>query len=429
KSACDAKQCANGGTCIETYSGDTGCICKEGFQGPKCEEHSENYISLCDAHECMNAYGCEERRLTSWYGFIEYSCKCNPGWTGKSCDQRLSCPCKNDGECLYLHEPHSLPVCKCPEGWFGEFCEKNHICRIGKKCYNQGICVEDESDARKYRCECQPGFSGNNCELKEDKCRENPCRNRAKCFDLGTDLFCQCLHGFEGRFCERKIVQRNKTNQVQAPVELPYRPICEEIKDICNNGGKCLQLPGQELQCLCKPGFGGKFCEQQKNFCEQNPCQNRGTCEFDSEEGFQCRCVSNWTGRWCHISPFENQELKKKRCLNKGVTKLDYLNRLHCACKDDWGGSFCHTRASKDQNYCQQISCKNGAVCLAVDVVGGVCNCRPGYFGTRCEIKSNSCQNHPWYASIISIIMFLKPSSWQMPRNREWAFVQMSRRN
>ena len=45
-------------------------------------------------------------------------------------------------------------------------------------------------------------------------------------------------------------------------------------------------------------GFGGYYCEQEKNHCKNSPCNNNATC-LDLQNGFRCLCTSNFTGDKC----------------------------------------------------------------------------------------------------------------------------------
>ena len=52
------------------------------------------------------------------------------------------------------------------------------------------------------------------------------------------------------------------------------------------------------------PGFGGSYCEQERNHCETSPCRNNATC-LDLQNGFKCLCTSNFTGEKCDGMSYE----------------------------------------------------------------------------------------------------------------------------
>jgi hypothetical protein len=73
------------------------------------------------------------------------------------------------------------------------------------------------------------------------------------------------------------------------------------------NGAKCFAKNKKEYQCVCTPGFEGKFCEIDINECEildsntgvsHSPCKNNGKC-FNLINKYYCECSSSKTGKNC----------------------------------------------------------------------------------------------------------------------------------
>ena len=63
----------------------------------------------------------------------------------------------------------------------------------------------------------------------------------------------------------------------------------------CQNGGS----PNAACSvCECLPGFTGSFCQTDIDECSPNPCQNEGTCTYESNT-FTCRCPPGYTGMSC----------------------------------------------------------------------------------------------------------------------------------
>ena len=56
-----------------------------------------------------------------------------------------------------------------------------------------------------------------------------------------------------------------------------------------------------EASCQCITGWTGKYCERKVNFCENVTCQNGGVCRplFNN---YKCECLtSSYSGRYCEI--------------------------------------------------------------------------------------------------------------------------------
>lgn len=71
-------------------------------------------------------------------------------------------------------------------------------------------------------------------------CNPNPCKNGG-CEEGTFGPICQCLHGFEGSFCER-----DSDECLQSP---------------CQNGGLCENLQGS-FRCNCSMLYKGSLCEE-----------------------------------------------------------------------------------------------------------------------------------------------------------------------
>ena len=54
------------------------------------------------------------------------------------------------------------------------------------------------------------------------------------------------------------------------------------------------------IQCICKPGFGGSYCETRLDPCQSFPCMNLGICEI-SGSSYTCTCQPGYAGPDCQV--------------------------------------------------------------------------------------------------------------------------------
>lgn len=100
--------------------------------------------------------------------------------------------------------------------------------------------------------------------------------------------------------------------------------------------GTCTSIPGVGFVCACQPGYSGRFCNVQIDFCSSNPCLNNGVCIIGTNN-YSCSCNLQYTGKNCEILI----------------------------------------------NYCNSNPCLNGATCsIATNFAGYTCSCPSQYTGS-----------------------------------------------
>lgn len=123
--------------------------------------------------------------------------------------------------------------------------------------------------------------------------------------------------------------------------------------------------------------FIGTFSKGSNNGCEDQPCQNGGTCESHGES-FRCLC-----------------------------SKQSQKGRLY-------GGEKCTVALSG----CDDNHCENGGICSPL-LVGGehtsTCFCLPGFTGSKCQIQTVFSFESQGYMSIL-------PPGLQAPVNVTFSF-------
>nr|XP_039260814.1 uncharacterized protein LOC120337160 [Styela clava] len=157
----------------------------------------------------------------------------------------------------------------------------------------------------------------------------------------------------------------------------------------CTGNRTCDSKTGD---CVCPAGYTGSQCEINIDDCQQNPCQNGGTCT-DATNGYYCTCRPGYTGSRCEANV---NECFKSPCLNNG-TCVDGENSYRCICTPEYKGVNCETL--KDQ--CKSNPCMNGAKCTTTED-NFVCNCAEEFSGEQCQyrycfdgscIRSHTCQD------------------------------------
>jgi len=273
-------------------------------------------------------------------------------------DLCISSPCKNGGKCVATGI--SSVICVCQSGTSGIYCEKGGAfsgkdpCK-SNPCQNGGKC--SSSWKLGLYCDCQSGYGGKYCEAGgglsgKDPCSPNPCQNGGKCSSSGNTMSCDCKSGYGGKYCEADfwydclgcddfipfrsgkldipVPKENPAeDEVTAAVKSPKEkaeegsPISDEGqedssknedgdegKDPCNsnpcqNGGNCFSK-GDDILCVCKSGYGGKYCEAEGGFsgkdpCSAKPCKNGGNC-FSKGDDILCVCKSGYGGKYCEAA-------------------------------------------------------------------------------------------------------------------------------
>lgn len=140
----------SGGRCLDELGGFR-CICDRGFQGPTCEENTDD----CTNNPCLNGGTCLDQ-------VNSYACRCVPGYVGRHCETNVD-------DCQ-MHP-----------------------------CANGGTCSDRVND---FECSCAPGFAGKDCRDNINECGSNPCQNGATCQDMVADYRCACTMGFWGKNCQ-----------------------------------------------------------------------------------------------------------------------------------------------------------------------------------------------------------------------------------
>uniref|UniRef100_A0A8C3XJ89 Protocadherin Fat 3 n=2 Tax=Chelydra serpentina TaxID=8475 RepID=A0A8C3XJ89_CHESE len=144
-----------------------------------------------------------------------------------------------------------------------------------------------------------------------------------------------------------------------------YPDACE--RNPCQNGGSCTSLPSGGYQCSCLSQFTGRNCESEITVCFPNPCRNGGSCD-PIGNAFICNCKNGLTGV-TRINQFFSPVC---------FLVINFKNNLYSC--------LVLLRCEDDVNECEREECENGGSCI--NVFGSfLCNCTPGYVGQYCGLR------------------------------------------
>jgi len=66
----------------------------------------------------------------------------------------------------------------------------------------------------------------------------------------------------------------------------------------CKNDGTCVEIGGNDYECLCVGDWEGKNCENDADLCASGPCGSYGTCT-DLFQSYVCSCDEQHVGKNC----------------------------------------------------------------------------------------------------------------------------------
>ncbi|XP_014482747.1 PREDICTED: protein crumbs isoform X4 [Dinoponera quadriceps] len=309
---CFDSDCKNKGYCLDKTN-SYACECPAGYAENDCSFN----IDECIGNKCRNNATCID-------GIANYTCVCNSGWLGWLCESDINecvtlSPCQHDGVCVNLP---GLFRCECPDQFTGDLCESFRLITCENEPCKNGVCtdVANPQTGNNYTCTCMPGYEGSICDTPY--CSGRKCQNGGRCDFLYEAPKCTCALGYSGLYCEINIDDCAPDPEGNVPCKNDGKcydgvnnftcncqdtgytgPDCSIDVNECLGSttdckyGKCENLPGT-YQCICDPGYCGSSCDM-VDPCNQEYCQNGGTCKCANDGGYTCECTVEYTGQNC----------------------------------------------------------------------------------------------------------------------------------
>ncbi|KAK7092486.1 hypothetical protein V1264_008224 [Littorina saxatilis] len=365
-----SKHCSH--TCNNTIGGFT-CSCPAGMMldndGKTCVScPSGTYGIECNMTcSCgIGASGCD----------AVTGCQCKTGWTGDKCQNdvnecdvnstRQECESK-DAKCVNLQGGHR---CQCAEGYK---MDDSGVCRDIDECMMSPCGQTCENNAGSYRCLCNAGFSLNSTT--------GDCTDVDECAVSSTHACSQQCDNTAGSYrcsCNVKGYVLNDDGVTCRATMTCSRSDCDD-----NHGG-CYVTDNNVDMCFCNSGYSlesdGTTCTfQRTDWCAQGVCDD--ACNLtDDGMSFTCSCgdghILNDDGRTCRACP---KDTFGKDCQSNCTCDLAHTESCNsvigtCMCKPGWQGVTC----SDDVNECLTNMCGEHATCS--NTVGShLCSCDVGY--------------------------------------------------
>ncbi|KAL3836485.1 hypothetical protein ACJMK2_021917, partial [Sinanodonta woodiana] len=418
----------------ETCDRVTGCVCKSGWTGEKCDidedECGTNGICPSINIYCLNTPG-------------SYQCLCKDGYqknlTG-SCTDIDECHNANVKICAQVcQNTIGSYICSCYAGFVQNGTECNDIdeCKGVNECSQ--ICSNTEGN---YKCSCKDGFRLNTEDrrscLPADQCDSNSLRHcqtqGALCVFRNMSAECYCEKGYQNS--SHGCIDINECNH----------SLCSDICSNTNGSYSCSCYKGKELAadgltCMkCKEGRYGDNCT------DRCSCSITNTNSCNPENG-SCSCKTGWTGSKCQedVPECNNTDLicpENSNCLELPGTYLcqcniGYIKISNGTCSDiDECGSHPCQNGGNCTNTNGSYTCKcpegwEGANCTIVDdpCIKGIHNCtqvcnhaNKGY-NCSCfsDYKGNNCEARPVYTVSITFIFDFNLKSDNLDNNNTYA--------
>lgn len=130
----------------------------------------------------------------------------------------------------------------------------------------------------------------------------NPCANGGTCHEVPSGFECHCPAGWSGPTCAKGESSDSSAPRGFVSSHLSDTAATAGMWNLMNSVkcGSVMDLPQTDPNVLQSQNLRPCFCVSDTDECASSPCAQGGTC-IDMENGFECLCPPQWTGKTCQI--------------------------------------------------------------------------------------------------------------------------------
>ncbi|KAL3837614.1 hypothetical protein ACJMK2_022960 [Sinanodonta woodiana] len=371
--------CSQPGNCVN-MNGSFSCYCNDGYRldndGVTCRECDEFHYG----NNCNNTCNCG---IGSKICDKLEGCICKPGWQGPRCETDINECLLNNSLCPGKHQ-----TCINTAGSYLCICQNGYIRESNinvNECENPVLNICDQNCTNtngSYSCTCNEGF-----KWQDNRCVDiNECEGSNNCQHICDNLQgsyrCLCYTGFK--------VDVDNTTECKPITDCPRN----ETEFCAARKAQCAISRGVPV-CKCRKGF--EWNSEQKDCIDIIDCDENARCNQQCIEeigGYACACLTgyrllenNVTCIACDNNTYAAGCSEICQCFHNNAVNetqtCDHVNGT-CICKAGWEG-----RCDRDIDECT----RNPQICRGTpnsgchNTIGGYeCSCLRGYVrqGNQC---------------------------------------------
>ncbi|XP_027801473.2 protein crumbs homolog 1 isoform X3 [Marmota flaviventris] len=398
---CSSNPCQNGGTC-ENLPGNYTCHCpfdniSGTFYGG---ENCSDILLGCTHHQCLNNGVCIPHFQNDQHGF---SCLCPPGYTGSLCETVTTLSFEGNGFLWVTSSPHTTKDSVCNIAFRFQTVQPTALLlfqgnrdtfvkmELLSGYIHLSIQVHYQSKVLLYISHNTSDGEWHSVEvifaetvtltLASSSCTEKCIAKAPSPFER-TQSICAFQNSFLGGLpvgsASNAVTLLNIYNIPSTP---SFVGCLQDIKFDLNP--ITWENISSGLSLNVKAGC------MRKDWCESQPCQNRGRC-INLWLSYQCDCYRPYEGPNCLRGKFcRYRRLPSTVCGNEqtnltcynGGNCTEFQTELKCMCRPGFTGERCE----KDIDECASNPCFNGGLCQ--DLLDKFqCLCDVAFAGERCEL-------------------------------------------